>query len=69
MAVPCQDISRGRSDHCRYDSIQRLMGEVLGHDPVGIVFAGNSTGNIHSIQDMDCQVYGLVADVLTRSAK
>ena len=49
MAVPCQDISRGRSDHCRYDSIQRLMGEVLGHDPVGIVFAGNSTGNIHSI--------------------
>ena len=49
--------------------VQRLMGKVLGHDPVGIVFAGNSTGNIHSIQDMDSQVYGLVADVLTTLAK
>ena len=41
--------------------VQRLMGKVLGDDPVGIVFAGNSMGNIHSIQDMDSQVYGLVA--------
>ena len=45
------------------------MGEVLGHDLVGIVFAANSTGNIHSIEDMDSQVYDLVADVLTRLAK
>ena len=41
--------------------VQRLMGKVLGDDPVGIVFASNSMGNIHSIQDMDSQVYGLVA--------
>ena len=41
--------------------VHRLMGKVLGDDPVGIVFAGNSMGNIHSIQDMDSQVYGLVA--------
>ena len=40
--------------------VQRPMGKVLGHYPVGIVFAGNSMGNIHSIQDMDSQVYGLV---------
>ena len=41
--------------------VQRLMGKVLGDDPIGIVFVGNSMGNIHSIQDMDSQVYGLVA--------
>ena len=41
--------------------VERVMGEVLSHDPVGIVFAHNSMGNIHSIQDMDSQVYGLVA--------
>ena len=41
--------------------VQRLMGKVLGDDLVGIVFAGNSMGNIHSIQDMDSQIYGLVA--------
>ena len=42
-------------------TVQRVIGEVLSHDPVGIVFAHNSMGNIHSIQDMDSQVYGLVA--------
>ena len=36
--------------------VQRLMGKVLSHNPVGIVFAGNSMGNIHSIRDMDSQV-------------
>ena len=41
--------------------VQRLMGKVLADDLVGIVLAGNSMGNIHSIQDMDSQIYGLVA--------
>ena len=41
--------------------VQRVMGKVLSHDPVGIVLAHNSMGNIHSIQDMDSHVYGLVA--------
>ena len=30
--------------------VQRVIGEVLSYDPVGIVFAHNSMGNIHSIQ-------------------
>ena len=48
--------------------VKRLMGKVLGYDPVGIVFAGNSMGNIHSIQDMDSK-FTASSLVLTGSAK